>query len=101
MYIYLDSIVAKSGVPLSYVIRKDLDEDVEWKNLDRRTQQIHTAHLEGFTFNIDSRRVLTLLKELCLDIEAETWFRNIKCGRKAMQAVWMKGKEESRRLVQK
>ena len=46
VYIYLDSIVAKSGVPLSYVIRKDLDEDVEWKDLDRRTQQIHTAPLE-------------------------------------------------------
>jgi len=79
-YIYLDSIVAKSGVPLSYVIRKELDEDVEGEDLDRRTQKIHTAPLEGFTFNIDSKRVLTLLKELCLDTEAETWFRNIKSG---------------------
>ena len=55
-------------MPLLYVIRKDLDEDVEWELLDRRTQQIHTAPLEGFTFNIDSKRVLTLLKELCLDL---------------------------------
>ena len=38
VYIYLDSIVAKSGAPLSYVIRKDLDDDVEWESLDRKTQ---------------------------------------------------------------
>ena len=101
VYIYLDSIVAKSGVPLSYVIRKELDQDVEWRNLDRRTQQIHTAQLEGFTFNIDSRRVLTLLKELCLNTEAETWFRNIKCGRKAMQALQRHydGVDEGKRRV--
>ena len=67
VYIYLDSIVGKSGAPLSYVIRKDLKEGTEWEVLDRKIQQIHTAPLEGFTFKIDSKRVLTLLKELCLD----------------------------------
>ena len=36
---------------------------------------------------MDSKRVLTLLKELCLDTEAEVWFRNIKCGRDAMKAL--------------
>jgi len=71
VYIYLYSIIAKSGVPLSYVIRKDLDDDVEWDSLDRKMQQIHNAPLEGFSINIDSTRVLTLLKELCLDTEAE------------------------------
>ena len=71
VYIYLDSIVSKSGAPLSYVIRKDLEEGTEWDKLDGRTQQIYTAPLEGFTFNIDSKRVLTLLKELCVDTEAE------------------------------
>ena len=99
LYIYLDSIVGKSGAPLSYVIRKDLKEGTEWEDLDRKTQQIHTAPLEGFTFNIDSKRVITLLKELCLDTEAETWFRNIKCGRQAMKAlqVHYDGPDESRR----
>jgi len=87
VYIYLDSIVSKNGAPLSYVIRKDLNEDVEWESLDRKTQQIYTASLEGLIFNIDSKRVLTLLKELCLDTEAETWFRNIKCGREAIKAL--------------
>jgi len=31
VYIYLDSVVSKNGAPLSYVIRKDLDEGIEWK----------------------------------------------------------------------
>jgi len=98
-YIYLNSIVSKNGAPLSYVIRKDLDEGTEWESLDRKTRQIHSASLEGFTFNIDSKRVLTLLKELCLDTEAETWFRNIKCGRVAMKALQIHydGSDESKR----
>jgi len=50
-------------------------------------------------FNIDSKRVLTLLKELCLETEAETWFRNIKCGREAMKALQIHydGPDESKR----
>jgi len=91
--------MCKNGAPLSYVIRKDLDEGIEWENLDRKTQQIYTASLEGFMFNIDSKRVLTLLKGLCLDTEAETWFRNIKCGREAIKAVQIHydGPDESKR----
>jgi len=85
VYIYLDSIVGKSGAPLSYVIRKELGEGTKWEELERKVQQIHTAPLQGFTFNLDSKRVLTLLKELYLD--TETWFRNIKCGRAAMKAL--------------
>jgi len=99
VYIYLDSITGKSGAPLSYAIRKDLKDGTEWEDLDRKTQQIHTAPLEGLTFNIDSKRVLTLLKELCLDTEAEAWFRNIKCGREAMKALQIHydGPDESKR----
>ena len=99
VYIYLDSIVSKSGAPLSYVIRKDLAQDAKWDELDRKTQKTHTASLEGFMFTIDSERVLTLLKELCLDTEAETWFRNIKCGREAMKALQIHydGPDESKR----
>ena len=87
VYLYLNSIRSNCGAPLSYVIRKDLDDDVEWDSLDRETQKIHTASLEGFMFNLDSKRVLSLLKELCLNTGAETWFRNITCGRRAMIAL--------------
>ena len=99
VHIYLDSIVSKSGAPLSYVIRKDLPQDTEWNELDRKTQKIQNAPLEGLMFAIDSERVLTLLKELCLETEAETWFRNIKCGREAMKALQMHydGPDESKR----
>jgi len=40
-----------------------------------------------------------LLKELCLETEAETWFRNIKCGREAMKALQIHydGSDESKR----
>jgi len=50
-------------------------------------------------FYFDSKRVLTLLKELCLDTEAETWFRNIKCGHEAMKALQIHhdGLDESKR----
>ena len=63
IYIYLNSVITKAGVPLSYVIRKDLDADTDWESLDRKVQQIHTAPLEGLLFDLDSETVLTLLKD--------------------------------------
>jgi len=101
VYIYLNSIITKAGVPLSYVIRKDLDEDTDWESLNRRDQKIHTAPLNGLIFNMDSEKVLTLLKELCLNTEAETWFRNISCGRVAMQALQRHydGEDEAKRRI--
>ena len=83
------------------MIRKELEEDVDWESLNRKDQQIHTAPLEGLIFNMDSERVLTLLKELCLNTEAETWFRNIKCGRKAMRALQKHydGADEAKRRI--
>ncbi len=100
--IYLfNSVITNAGIPLSYVIQKDLDEDVEWESLDRKVQQI-TAPLEGLMFDVDSEKVLILLKELCITTEAETWFRNIKCGRKAMQALQKHydGADEGKRRVE-
>ena len=46
--------------------------------------------------------MLTLLKELCLDTEAETWFRNIKCGREAMKTLQIHydGPDESKRRME-
>ena len=36
VYIYLNSIITNAGVPLSYVIRKDLEEDTDWEELPRK-----------------------------------------------------------------
>jgi len=60
---------------------------------------LHCAARRVYLQYIDAKRVLTLLKELCLDTEAETWFRNIKCGREAMKALQMHydGPDESKR----
>ncbi len=79
LYLYLNSIRSSCGAPLSYVIRKDLDPDVEWDSLHREVQKIHAAPLEGYMFDSDSKQVLAILKELCLNTGAETWFRNIQC----------------------
>ena len=87
IYLYLNSITSSCGAPLSYVIRKDLDEGVEWNDLDPQMQKIHAASLEGYMFNLDSKKVLSLLKDLCINTGAETWFRNINCGRRAMIAL--------------
>jgi len=87
VYLYLNSLTSNCGAPLSYVIRKELDAEVEWDSLDRDVQKIHAASLEGFMFDSDSKRVLAILKDLCLNTAAETWFRNITCGRKAMKAL--------------
>ena len=57
------------------------DED----DLDSRDQEmIYHASLEGVMFNRDPKRVLTILKELMIGTNAETWMKVIKCGRLAM-----------------
>ena len=85
VYVYLNSITSNCGAPLSYVIRKDLGQEVECDSLDREVQKIHAAPLEGFMFNLDSKRVLAILKDLCLN--TGIWFWNIQCGRQAMKAL--------------
>ena len=60
---------------------------MEWYSLDREVQKIHAAPLEAYMFDLDSKQVLALLKELCINTGAETWFRNIQCGRRVMIAL--------------
>ena len=86
--IYLESIISSSrGAPLSYVIRKDLPTGTNHNDLDATQQKVYTPPLHGFAFDIDTKQVLTLIKELCLGTESEVWIQNIKCGRQAMQAL--------------
>ena len=85
--VYLESLIRSCGAPLSYVIRKDLPVGMIWDNLDAMQQRVHTPPVNGFAFSIDSKNVLTLIKELCLSTEAEVWVKNIKCGRAAMIAL--------------
>ena len=38
-------------------------------------------------FTRDSSKVIGILKELTLGIDAETWIKGLKCGRKYMQYI--------------
>ena len=87
VYLYFDSVLGSNGVPLSYVIRKDLPVGTVWNQLENKVQKIYNAPLQGFVFDIDTKKVMTLIKETCLGTEAEPWIKNIKCGRAAMQAL--------------
>ena len=86
--VYLESERSNArGAPLCYVIRKDLPPNTNWNTLDALQQRIYTPSLQGFAFDIDTKTVLTLLKELCLGTDAEVWIQNIRCGRAAMLAL--------------
>ena len=85
--IYLESINSVCGVPLSYVIRKDLPLGSNWDDLDHVQQRIRNTKLEGLAFNIDSKAVLTVMKEACIGTDAEVWIKGKKCGRSAMMAL--------------
>ena len=87
VYRYFDSILNQRGVPLSYVIRKDLPNGVTTATLSRHEQLVYGAQLTGFFFELDTVKVLNILKECLLDSEAESWIKNIKCGRLAMKAL--------------
>ncbi len=87
VYLYFDSITNLRGVPMAYVIRKDLPAGTDIATLERKDQIIYNAPLNGFVFDIDTKTVLSILKESTIDTEAETWIKNIKCGRLAMKAL--------------
>ena len=57
--------------------------------------------MQGYAFEIDSKTVLTYLKELCIATDAEVWIKNIKCGRSAMIALrnHYNGTDEAKKRV--
>ncbi len=87
VYMYFDSLLNLRGVPLVYVIRKDTPPGTDKNTFSRKDQIIHNSPLQGFVFDMDTKTVLSVLKECTLGTEAETWIKNIKCGRVAMQAL--------------
>ena len=87
MYMYFDGITNLHGVPLSYVIRKDLLVGVGIPSLDRNLQVIYNAPLNGYLYNKDNATVGNIIREFCLGTEAESWIKNIKGGRESMTAL--------------
>ena len=72
-------------IPLAYVIRKELEQGPQ--ELDEEHEIIYNARLSGSMFTRDSKKVLTLLKELTNGTPAETWMKGKRCGRDAMEAL--------------
>ena len=73
------------GVPLYYVIIKDIPSTKDSENRDM--QIIYQACLVVNMFTRDSRKVLNILKEITLGNHAETWIKGLKCGIKLMQEL--------------
>ena len=73
------------GVPLSYFIRKDTQSPADSKNRD--VQTIYQASIVGNMFNIYSRKVIDILKELAFRNDAEKWIKGLNYGRKVMQEL--------------
>lgn len=85
VYLYLNSVKNRYGIPLSYVIRKEYKGD--FNDLDREDQIIHHAQLSGPCFTRDTRTVFDLIKQCVLNTPADDWIKGLRCGRKAMLAL--------------
>lgn len=69
---YLDSIIGKSGVPLTYVIRA---EDVTPDDaVDEYQRTLWSTPHAGFAFREDNRQVYRVLKDLIIATDGWAWF---------------------------
>jgi len=82
---YFHSVYNTKNIPLSYVIRKNATK--EHHEMSRDEQVIYSAALEGPLFDVDTKDVLRIIKELTTGTPAEAWVKNITCGRIAMEKL--------------
>jgi hypothetical protein len=85
---FLQSMAGTSGIPLSYVIRKDVDEDYEFEN--DMEQLIHACPLQGAVFDEDNRKVFGIIKQSVADTPNWDWIKTLnrlQDGRRAMQTL--------------
>lgn len=85
MYNYFMSVNGSSGIPLAYVIRKDIDDDYEF---DGEVEQlIYDAPLEGPVYQVDNRQVYRILKSKLTGTDSWDWIKKYdrtQDGRKTM-----------------
>jgi hypothetical protein len=69
---YLDSIIGKSGVPLTYVIRAEgvTPDDA----IDEYQRTLWSTPHAGFAFRDDNRQVYRILKDLIIATDGWAWF---------------------------
>ena len=76
---YLSTIPGVYGIPLSYVIRENVDPQHDQDFGEDFTQEmISCASLRGANFHADSRKVHQLLKNYLVAESGEQWIRDIE-----------------------
>ena len=73
------------GITLSCIIRKT--PDPSGILIYREQEIILDAPLYGNMFSCDTKKVLSILKELTVDTDAETWIKGKCCGWEKMLAL--------------
>ena len=85
---YLSGIKGIAGIPLNYVVRKDLPAGHTFVSDEERL--VYEAPLVGNTFTSDSKKVFCLLKEVVLGTDGWEWIKEYddrKDGRISMQKL--------------
>ena len=82
---YFHGVYNTKNIPLSYVIRKVATK--EHHEMSRDEQVIYSTALEGPLFDVDTKDVLRIIKELTTGTPAEAWVKNITCGRISMEKL--------------
>ena len=73
LYNYLMSITGASGVPLAYIIRKDIDDINEYEFENDVERLIHEVPLEGPVFNADNHQVYCIIKSKLVGTDSWEW----------------------------
>ena len=73
LYNYLMSITGASGVPLAYVIRKEIEDVDDYVFENDVERLIHEAPLEGPVFNADNHQVYRIIKSKLVGTDNWEW----------------------------
>ena len=85
---YLMGMKGASGIPLAYIVRKEVEEDYEFEN--EVEELIHQAPLEGVVFQTDNKKVYEILKSKLVGTDNYEWvvkYNRSMNGREAMAAL--------------
>jgi hypothetical protein len=82
---YLDSVLGKSRVPLTYVIRPE--EVVVDDAVDEYQRTIWSAPHTGYAFEEDNRLVYRIYKDIMVDTDGWTWFNRADNGKNHHNAL--------------
>ena len=86
---YLASIRGISGVPLSYVIRKEEYSDIAPPGEDAVEQLVRLAPLSGTPYLEDKKRVYRIIRDAVSGTDGWTWIQDVRNedGRQAMKRL--------------